>query len=97
MKRTPAYAYLRVSSRGQVKGHGYARQAEAIDRYAKSAGYKIVKTFKDAHTGTEAQRPGWNAMIASIAANGVNVILVESMDRFTRELDPECRLKISSA
>jgi DNA invertase Pin-like site-specific DNA recombinase len=84
--RTTAYAYLRVSSKGQISGHGFDRQAETITAFAKRNGYVIEQTYRDAFTGTEADRPEFNAMVGAILANGVRVILVESLDRLARDV-----------
>lgn len=84
--KPPAFAYLRVSSRGQTSGHGFDRQAETIQRFASERGYIVGQTFRDAFTGTEADRPEFNKMLAAILANGVRTILVESLDRLARDV-----------
>src|SRR5262245_8612059 len=84
--KTPAFAYLRVSGRGQVSGHGFDRQAEIISRFAREHGYNVEQAYRDAFTGTEADRPEFNAMVGAILANGVRVILVESLDRLARDV-----------
>src|SRR5260370_33587610 len=81
-----AFAYLRVSSKGQVTGHGFHRQAETINAFARKNGYALQETFRDAFTGTEADRPEFNRMVATILANGVRTILVESLDRLARDV-----------
>lgn len=81
-----AYGYLRVSGQGQVEGSGLKRQKETIDAYALSAGLEIVGCYEDVHTGTEADRPGFMAMIEAMLSNSVRTIIVESLDRFAREL-----------
>jgi len=86
MKKIPAFAYLRVSSRGQTSGHGFERQAETIQAYAAEHGYIVEETFRDAFTGTEADRPEFNRMLATILTNGVRTILVESLDRLARDV-----------
>jgi len=83
---TPAFAYLRVSSKGQVRGHGFERQEETIQRFAVENGYTVSETFRDAFTGTEADRPEFNRMVAMILGNGVRSILVESLDRLARDV-----------
>jgi len=80
------FAYLRVSSKGQVKGHGFERQEETILRFAAENGYALAETFRDAFTGTEADRPEFNRMVAAILGNGVRTILVESLDRLARDV-----------
>ena len=82
----PVFAYLRVSSNGQVKGHGFQRQEETISRFAGENGFAVVDIFKDAFTGTEADRPEFNRMVATILGNGVRTILVESLDRLARDV-----------
>jgi len=82
----PAFAYLRVSSKGQVKGHGFDRQAETISEFAGENGYLVKDTFRDAFTGTEADRPEFNRMVGMILGNGVRTILVESLDRLARDV-----------
>jgi DNA invertase Pin-like site-specific DNA recombinase len=81
-----AFAYLRVSSKGQIKGHGFDRQSETVEEFAKQNGYSIKATFRDAFTGTEADRPEFNRMVATILGNGVLTILVESLDRLARDV-----------
>jgi len=86
-----AVAYLRTSSAANV-GAGKdsdKRQRAAIAAFAKSAGFEIVAEFYDAAvSGTDPieSRPGFAAMLERIAGNGVRTILVESPDRFARDL-----------
>lgn len=86
MANKQAYAYLRVSSRGQVGGHGFDRQEETIRAYARTAKVEVVSVFRDAHTGTEADRPAFVDMLAAILGNGVRTIIVESLDRLARDI-----------
>lgn len=85
-KKIPAFAYLRVSGQGQVNGHGFDRQFETITDWANANRYSVEQTFRDAHTGTEADRPEFNRMVAEILGNGVRTILVESLDRLARDV-----------
>jgi site-specific DNA recombinase len=87
-----AYGYLRVSSRGQVDGYGYDRQEETIRQYAKRNGVDVVKVYRDAHTGTEADRPAFLEMLTAILGNGVRTVIVESLDRLARDLMIQTRL-----
>jgi DNA invertase Pin-like site-specific DNA recombinase len=90
--KTKAFAYLRVSGIGQVCGTGFGRQLETIETFAPKAGYQIVGVYRDAHTGTEADRPAFETMLLDILTNGVRTIIVESMDRFARDLMVQIRL-----
>ena len=84
-----AFAYLRVSTVGQVQGHGFDRQLDTIQAYAKEAGIEIVQVFKEegiSGTADETERPAFQEMIAAVLGNGVRTIIVESMDRLAREL-----------
>jgi DNA invertase Pin-like site-specific DNA recombinase len=90
-KRLEAVAYLRTSSAANVGADKDSdkRQRAAIAAYAKSAGYTVVGEFYDAAvSGADPidERPGFKAMLDRIAGNGVRVILVESPDRFARDL-----------
>ena len=91
-KQIPAVAYLRTSSAtnaslGSDKDSD-KRQRSAIAAFAKANGYVIVAEFYDVVSGTDpiAERPGFKAMLDRIAGNGVRCILVESPDRFARDL-----------
>ena len=84
MEMKPLPLSLRVSGKGQVKGHGFDRQRDTISDYAKRNRCEVSQWFQEAHTGTEADRPVFAEMLAEILANGVRTIVVESMDRFSR-------------
>jgi DNA invertase Pin-like site-specific DNA recombinase len=81
-----AVGYLRVSGKGQVKGTGFARQKEAIGSYASQARYQVTDWYKEAHTGTESDRPEFTRMIEDLLSNGIRIVIVESMDRLARDL-----------
>jgi DNA invertase Pin-like site-specific DNA recombinase len=90
-KPIEAIGYMRTSSPTNV-GEGKdseVRQRKAIEGYAKSTGMVIVDWFYDkAVRGADAiaERPGFAAMLDRIAGNGVRTIIVESPDRFARDL-----------
>ncbi|OKO69891.1 recombinase family protein [Bradyrhizobium sp. NAS96.2] len=67
------------------------RQRAAIEGFAKAAGYAIASDdwFYDAAAkGADpvTERPGFAAMLNRIASNGVRTVIVESPDRFARDL-----------
>jgi DNA invertase Pin-like site-specific DNA recombinase len=89
--RVEAVGYMRTSSAANVGADkdSEKRQRAAIAGYAKAAGFEVVDWYYDASVkGTDAvtARPGFMAMLDRIAGNGVRTILVESPDRFARDL-----------
>ena len=90
-KRPEAVAYMRTSSAANTgpDRDSDKRQRAAIAAFAKARGYKLVDEFYDAAvSGADpvGERPGFAAMLQRIATNGVRCIIVESPDRFARDL-----------
>ena len=86
---TKAFAYLRVSGKGQENGDGYTRQLHAINRYATANDIKVVRIFKERGVSGEKElsdRPALMDMLAALHANGVRLILIERLDRLARSL-----------
>lgn len=86
-----AVAYLRTSSAANVGADkdSEKRQRAAIDTFAKRGGYEIVDSYYDeAVSGADhvTTRPGFGAMIERLAGNGVRTIIVETANRFARDL-----------
>jgi DNA invertase Pin-like site-specific DNA recombinase len=87
MKR--AFAYLRVSGRGQVEGDGFSRQLAAIKKYADANGIKIARVFREegiSGTTEWESRPAFSEMMSILLSNGVHTVLVERLDRVARDL-----------
>src|SRR5918994_6719942 len=88
---TEAVAYLRTSSAANVGADkdSEKRQRAAIEAFAKAAGYEIADSYYDeAVSGADhiTARPGFAAMMERIASNGVRTIIVETANRFARDL-----------
>jgi DNA invertase Pin-like site-specific DNA recombinase len=86
-----AFAYLRTSSAANVGADKDSdkRQRAAIDAYAQANGVEIVGEFYDvAVSGADAieRRRGFMDMLTAIAGNGVRTIVVETANRFARDL-----------
>ena len=86
-----AVAYLRTSSGANVgpDKDSDKRQRAAIASFAKRAGFTLLDEFYDAAvSGGDPvdQRPGFAQMLQRLAANGAKTIIVESPDRFARDL-----------
>ena len=61
----------------------------AIERYAKRAGFNVVDWFSDAAVSGADRidaRPGFSALLARIAGNSVRTVIVETANRFARDL-----------
>jgi DNA invertase Pin-like site-specific DNA recombinase len=90
---TPAVGYMRTSSATNV-GEGRdsePRQRAAIAGFAKKAGYVIADDdwyYDAAVRGADSidARDGFIAMLARIEANGIRTIIVETANRFARDL-----------
>ena len=90
-KITSAVAYLRTSSATNVgvDKDSEKRQREAVAAFARRAGYGLVEEFYDAAvSGADAVdvRPGFAALLAYVAGNGAKVVVVETANRFARDL-----------
>lgn len=84
---TEAYAYLRVSGKGQIEGDGLDRQEAAIRSYARQNEIKVRGAYRELGVSGEVDgmdRPAWVEMIAAALANRVKTILVEKLDRLAR-------------
>src|SRR5262245_32600969 len=86
-----AFAYLRTSSAANVGSDKDSdrRQRDAIMAFAKRAGYELAGEFHDAAvSGADhiEARPGFAEMLKTIAGNGVRTIIVETANRFARDL-----------
>ena len=86
-----AVAYYRTSSETNVGADKdtLKRQREAVSKFAKSAGFDLIAEYSDDGVkGADPvdQRPGFTAMVARIAGNGVRTIIVETASRFARDL-----------
>jgi DNA invertase Pin-like site-specific DNA recombinase len=75
-----AFAYLRTSSAANVGADkdSERRQRQAIEAFARRAGYELVAEFYDAAvSGADPieVRDGFAAMLKTIASNGVRTII----------------------
>jgi DNA invertase Pin-like site-specific DNA recombinase len=89
--RRIAYGYMRTSSSSNIgtDKDSEKRQRAAIEGYADANGITIVGWYYDkAVRGSDpvTARPGFADMLVAIAADSVRAIIVESPDRFARDL-----------
>lgn len=86
---TSAFAYLRVSGRGQLDGDGFPRQQAAIDRYAASHGLQVARTFQEEGVSGTTEldnRPALSELLEALEAERVEVVIIEKLDRLARDL-----------
>jgi Resolvase, N terminal domain len=86
---TAAFAYLRVSGKGQIQGDGFPRQLSAINAYARAKGISIVQVFREEGIGGAMEswtRPAWSELMTALHADGVKAIIIEKLDRLARDL-----------
>jgi len=84
-----AFSYLRVSGRGQVDGDGFPRQRQAIKTWAAANGHRVVQEFREAGVTGDREtmdRPAWADMMTALHSDGVKTIIVEKLDRLSRQL-----------
>lgn len=68
-----AFAYLRVSGKGQVEGDGFPRQLEAVRKYAAAHDIKIAKVYREegvSGTTEWENRPAFAEMMAAMLSDG---------------------------
>lgn len=84
-----ALAYLRVSSRGQVDGDGFARQETAVQEWSNRVGADLLGVFREEGISGTAElisRPALNRLIERILEGGIDTVVVEKADRLARDL-----------
>lgn len=87
---TRVAGYVRVSTNEQAdSGFGLAVQRQAIEDYARAAGYELVQIYEDAGLSGSlpvAERPALAALLAAVDAGELDAVIVKSSDRFARSL-----------
>jgi DNA invertase Pin-like site-specific DNA recombinase len=84
-----AYAYLRVSGKGQLEGDGFPRQIAAIKKYAAANDIRIARTFREEGISGMRDlenRPALQELMVALHSNGTKLVLVERLDRLARDL-----------
>ena len=84
-----AFAYLRVSGKGQLDGDGFPRQRAAIKQYAATHGTRVVRWFEEEGvSGTKdlEDRPALQKLMLALHSNGIRLVLIEKLDRLARDL-----------
>ena len=80
--------YVRVSTSGQVEdGHGLDIQEVAIRAWVKEQGHRLVEVHRDEGvSGSLERRDGLENALSAVRFNGVEGMVVSSLDRLARSL-----------
>lgn len=82
------YCYLRISSR---KGNDISidRQKEVISRYISQNNLngEVVYLEEQKRSGTDANRPEYNALLAAIDSGKASTVIIYSLCRLTRDIE----------
>jgi DNA invertase Pin-like site-specific DNA recombinase len=80
--------YIRVSTEEQAEeGWSVDAQERALREFCKAKGWEIVQVYKDeGKTGTNVNRPGFQAMLRDARDGKFEAIVVHKLDRFSRNL-----------
>ena len=83
-----AVLMARVSSDEQAKGYSLDIQEEALRAYCSREGILVSTLFREDHSAKDFNRPEWSKMMAYLKKHraDVNLLLVTSWDRFSRNL-----------
>jgi DNA invertase Pin-like site-specific DNA recombinase len=84
-----AFAYLRVSGKGQISGDGFPRQREAVADYATRHTIALIREYRDegvSGTKDSFERDGLTELMLAVKAEGIKLVICERADRLARDL-----------
>ena len=82
-----AVIYARYSSENQ-RDASIEDQLRVCRARAEREGWDVIETFADhATSGATNLRPGYQAMLAAFGAGKIDLVMAESLDRFSRDLE----------
>ena len=91
-----AVAYLRVSSMSQVEGHSLDAQERLFREACKTRGWEVGRVYREegrsAHAESMKKRPVLQQLLADAAKGHFNVVVVHTLDRWSRNLRSPWRL-----
>ena len=98
MKNQKAYGYLRVSTKGQAKEdkHGFKRQKEVIESFAKNAGFNIIRYYKEPVSGCkgEEDRPAFMEMVSTILRENCISCILPTPSKYFSSIIENCNQDI---
>lgn len=80
------FAYLRISTETNRDGHGFIRQKDSINQWAKNNQSEVIDFFEEVFTGAEIDRPVFAKMLEQMDAQGIKNFVVENQTRLGRDL-----------
>lgn len=81
-----AVIYCRVSTEDQEKeGTSLKTQLEACESYCHARGYNIAYRFSETYSGLGLHRPVLSTLRDTLRSENVNVIVIHSLDRLSRD------------
>ena len=84
-KITALYERLSRDDELQGESNSILNQKKYLEDYARKSGFNNIKHFTDdGYSGTNFQRPGFQAMLADIEAGKVGTVIVKDMSRLGR-------------
>jgi len=85
---TRAVTYTRISKDKAGDEHGVANQQSALDKYAASRGWTIVRRISDNDLSASngVHRPGYDEALRMVDAGQCDVVLCWAVDRFVRRV-----------
>ena len=92
--RGDAILYCRVSTSGQVSGHGLQRQFEGGYKWAKENGYNLISVFSEYGSDFHGKNRLKAREQAQYMATSRDIpLLIEDLDRWSRDMIlPQCKL-----
>ena len=84
-KITALYERLSRDDEQQGESNSIVNQKKYLEDYAKAKGFRNIRHFTDdGYTGTNFNRPGFNALLEEINAGNVGTLIVKDMSRLGR-------------
>jgi DNA invertase Pin-like site-specific DNA recombinase len=83
---TACYERLSVDDKSDGESNSIANQKNILERYCHEHGYSGIRHYEDdGYSGTNFNRPGFQAMLADIKAGKIARVIVKDMSRLGRE------------
>lgn len=78
--------YMRVSGKGQVEEGGFPRQEQVIRQFCKTHGLELEQLVREEGISGTVEGPDRPELSKVLQSEGVDAIVVEKLDRLSREL-----------